>query len=34
VTPVMAKLGLSGERFQAIGDPQAPLTMIEFSDYG
>ena len=34
VTPVMAKLGLSGERFQAIGDPRAPLTMIEFSDYG
>lgn len=34
VTPMMARLGLSGERYATLGDPNAPLTMVEFSDYG
>jgi hypothetical protein len=34
VTPMMAQIGLSGERHSAVGDPNAPLTMIEFSDFG
>ena len=34
VTAIMAKLELAGERFAAQGDPRAPLTVIEFSDYG
>jgi hypothetical protein len=34
VTAVMEELGLEGEQFAAIGDPNAPLTVIEFSDYG
>ena len=34
VTAVMEELGLEGEHFAAIGDPNAPLTVIEFSDYG
>ena len=34
VTTVMEELGLEGEQFAAIGDPYAPLTVIEFSDYG
>lgn len=34
VTPMMARLGLSGERHATLGDPAAPLTMVEFSDYG
>lgn len=34
ITPIMAQLQLDGERFATLGDPNAPLTMIEFSDYG
>ena len=34
ITAVMEELGLEGEQFAAIGDPNAPLTVIEFSDYG
>lgn len=34
VTPIMAKLRLSGEAYAAEGDPQAPITVVEFSDYG
>ncbi len=34
MTPAMAELGLSGERYAALGDPQSPITMIEFSDFG
>lgn len=34
VTAIMSKLGITGEPFSAQGDPQAPLTVIEFSDYG
>lgn len=34
VTPPMARLTLSGEPHATLGDPAAPVTMIEFSDYG
>ncbi len=34
VTPSMAQLELSGERFAVLGDPDAPVTVVEFSDYG
>lgn len=34
VTPSMAQLQLGGERYATMGDPNAPLTMIEFSDFG
>ncbi len=34
VTPMMAKLDLTGEPFAAEGDPKAPLTVVEFSDFG
>jgi hypothetical protein len=34
VTAVMKELGLAGEQFAAVGDTNAPLTVIEFSDYG
>lgn len=34
VTPSMARLQLGGERYAALGDPNAPITMIEFSDFG
>ncbi|WP_025745779.1 DsbA family protein [Kallotenue papyrolyticum] len=33
-TPTMARLELSGEPHATRGDPAAPVTMIEFSDYG
>lgn len=34
VTASMAQIPLSGERYAALGDPNAPITMIEFSDFG
>lgn len=34
VTPSMAGLQISGERYAALGDPAAPVTMIEVSDFG
>lgn len=34
VTASMAKLNIDGERYAALGDPNAPITVVEFSDYG
>jgi protein-disulfide isomerase len=34
ITPSMAKLKLDGERYATLGDPNAPITIVEFSDYG
>lgn len=34
VTPIMQELAVAGEPFATEGDPNAPLTIIEFSDYG
>jgi uncharacterized lipoprotein len=34
VSASMREIGIGGERYAALGDPNAPLTMIEFSDYG
>lgn len=34
VTATMAQLKVDGERYAALGDPAAPITVIEFSDYG
>ena len=34
VTPIMRKLELTGEPYATLGDPHAPMTVIEFSDYG
>ncbi|HEY0607095.1 MAG TPA: hypothetical protein VGD58_29520 [Herpetosiphonaceae bacterium] len=34
VTASMAKLEIDGERYAALGDPNAPITVVEFSDYG
>lgn len=34
VTASMTALGLSGERYATMGDPSAPITLVEFSDYG
>lgn len=34
VTPIMQTLALTGEQYAADGDPNAPITVIEFSDYG
>ena len=34
VTTVMAELNLSGEPYAVEGDPNAPLTVVEFSDFG
>lgn len=31
---LMKKLGVTGEQYATMGDPNAPITMIEFSDYG
>lgn len=34
VTAIMQQLAVAGEPFATEGDPNAPLTIIEFSDYG
>lgn len=34
ITASMAQLQLDGEQYATLGDPNAPVTMIEFSDYG
>ena len=34
VTAVMAQLDLAGEPYATDGDPNAPLTVVEFSDFG
>lgn len=34
VTASMARLKLSAEPYAAMGDPAAPITIVEFSDYG
>jgi len=34
VTMRMAALGLAAKRYAALGDPQAPVTVIEFADFG
>ena len=34
VTAIMAQLGLAGEPYAVDGDPNAPLTVVEFSDFG
>lgn len=34
VTPSMARLALSAERYATLGDPRAPITIVEFSDFG
>ena len=34
VTPMMQELELTGEPFATAGDPNAPITVVEFSDYG
>lgn len=34
LTNPMARLGLKGETFAALGDPNAKVTMVEFTDYG
>lgn len=34
VTASMTKLGIDGERYATLGDPNAPITVVEYSDYG
>lgn len=34
VTASMAKLKIDGERYATLGDPNAPITVVEYSDYG
>jgi hypothetical protein len=34
MTQSMAQLGIGGERYAALGDPEAPLTIVEYSDFG
>jgi protein-disulfide isomerase len=34
ITDSMAKLNIDGERYATLGDPNAPVTIVEFSDYG
>lgn len=33
-TASMVRLGLAAESYSALGDPNAPITIVEFSDYG
>lgn len=33
-TATMVRLNIGGERYATLGDPSAPITMVEFSDYG
>ena len=34
VSAMMESLRLAGERFATAGDPDAPITVVEFSDFG
>ncbi len=34
VTASMAQLNMDGERYATLGNPNAPITVVEFSDYG
>ena len=34
ITSSMAALNIGGERYAALGDPSAPITVIEYSDFG
>jgi protein-disulfide isomerase len=34
ITASMATLNIDGERYATLGDPNAPVTIVEFSDYG
>jgi protein-disulfide isomerase len=34
ITPSMAQLKIDGEQYATMGDPAAPVTIVEFSDYG
>jgi protein-disulfide isomerase len=34
VTASMEQLQIGGERYAALGDPQAPITIVEYSDFG
>lgn len=34
VTATMAQLGIAGEAYATLGDPNAPLTVVEYSDFG
>ncbi len=33
-TAMMVELDIAGEPFSASGDPSAPITVVEFSDFG
>ncbi len=33
-TAMMIELDIAGEPFSATGDPSAPITVVEFSDFG
>jgi protein-disulfide isomerase len=30
----MAQVGIAGARYATLGDPNAPLTIVEYSDFG
>jgi len=34
VTASMQQLNIAGARYAALGDPNAPLTIVEYSDFG
>lgn len=34
VTASMAQIQVTGERYATLGDPNAPITIVEFSDFG